>query len=213
IDLMGPTGFNKSLLDPAVPGVKGVGFMGGDILLGGKGNDTLEGKMGDDLIDGDRWLNVQLRAVYNNGTVRLVDSPVDLVDDVFSDPQRLNPGNISIVRSIVQGARGLDTAVFANPLSEYDIRLNANGTLTVTDNGPAAGNPNLGTGTDTLRNIEFLQFSDVTIPAPGAIFRTVPNVVNQSQGAATANITAAGLVVGTVTTAASATIAEGRVIS
>src|SRR6185436_16082683 len=60
-ELMGPTGFNKSLLDPAVPGVKGVGFMGGDILLGGKGNDTLEGKMGDDLIDGDRWLNVQLR--------------------------------------------------------------------------------------------------------------------------------------------------------
>ena len=32
---MGPTGFNKDLNDPAVPGIKGVGFMGGDILLGG----------------------------------------------------------------------------------------------------------------------------------------------------------------------------------
>jgi Ca2+-binding RTX toxin-like protein len=60
--LMGPAGFNKDLNDPAVPGVKGVGFMGGDILLGGKGSDLLEGKKGDDLIDGDLWLNVQLRA-------------------------------------------------------------------------------------------------------------------------------------------------------
>ena len=36
------------------PGIKGVGFMGGDILLGGRGSDLLEGKQGDDLIDGDR---------------------------------------------------------------------------------------------------------------------------------------------------------------
>ena len=91
---MGPTGFNKSLTDPAIPGIKGVGFMGGDILLGGRGSDTLEGKAGDDLIDGDVWLNVQLRAVMNDGTIKLVDDPRDLVDDVFSDPQRLNPGNI-----------------------------------------------------------------------------------------------------------------------
>jgi Ca2+-binding RTX toxin-like protein len=42
--------------------------MGGDILLGGTGSDVLEGKLGDDLIDGDRWLNVQLRAVMNDGT-------------------------------------------------------------------------------------------------------------------------------------------------
>ena len=48
---------------PAIPLVKGVGFMGGNILLGGEGSDQLEGGMGDDLIDGDLWLNVQLRAV------------------------------------------------------------------------------------------------------------------------------------------------------
>src|SRR5262249_60268167 len=95
------TGVKQDPNDPAVQGVKGVGFMGGDILLGGKGNDTLEGKLGDDLIDGDRWMNVQLRAVLNDGTIKLVDNPTALRDDVFSDPQRLNPGNISIVRSIV----------------------------------------------------------------------------------------------------------------
>ncbi len=67
---MGPDGFNKPLNDPAIPGIKGVGFMGGDILLGGGGSDILEGKKGDDLIDGDLWLNVQLRAVMDDGTVQ-----------------------------------------------------------------------------------------------------------------------------------------------
>ena len=73
-------------------------WIGGNLLLGGLGNDTIEGRGGDDLIDGDSWLNVQLRAVLNDGTVKLVDDPRLLVDDVFADPQRLNPGHISIVR-------------------------------------------------------------------------------------------------------------------
>jgi beta-lactam-binding protein with PASTA domain len=226
-ELMGPNGFNKNLLDPAVPGIKGVGFMGGDILLGGRGSDRLEGKAGDDLIDGDVWLNVQLRAVLNDGTVKLVDDPRDLIDDVFADPQRLNPGSITIVRSIVTpvvprpdcGAAvplNCDTAIFTNPLAEYSIVLNANGTLTVTDNGPAAGNPNLGTGIDTLRNIEQLQFSDVTIPAPGAGggVRTVavPNVVGLTQTAATTTLTNADFVT-TSSSANSPTVPIGNVIS
>ena len=128
--LMGPNGFNQPLVGNAIPGVKGEGFMGGEILLGGRGSDLLEGKAGDDLIDGDVWLHAQLRAVLNDGTVKLVDDPRDLIDDVFSDPQRLNPGSISIVRSIVTpvvprpdcGAAhplNCDTAVFANPIAEY----------------------------------------------------------------------------------------------
>src|SRR6185295_12128744 len=82
-------------------------FLGGNLLLGGAGSDVLEGKKGDDLIDGDAYLRVRLRAVMQPLTpggareVRFVDSPVDLVNDVFSDPQRLNPGDISIVRDIV----------------------------------------------------------------------------------------------------------------
>src|SRR5262249_48151528 len=82
IDLM--NAFDPGLLtSPADPlGFKGVGFMGGDILIGGLGSDILEGKAGDDLIDGDVWLNVQLRAVLNDGTIKLVDDPRLLVDDV-----------------------------------------------------------------------------------------------------------------------------------
>src|SRR5262245_37218659 len=98
-------------------------FMGGDILLGGEGSDVLEGRKGNDLIDGDLWLNVQLEATLNDGSKKLVDDPRDLIDDVFSDPQRLNPGNIRIVRTIVTPSavapdcgnanpRNCDTAVF-----------------------------------------------------------------------------------------------------
>jgi beta-lactam-binding protein with PASTA domain len=215
--------FGKSLLDPAIPGIKGVGFLGGNILIGGEGSDTIEGMGGDDLIDGDVWLNVQLEATLNDGTVKLVDGPRALIDDVFSDPQRLNPGNIRIVRSIVTpvvpppdcGAAvplNCDTAVFANPRDEYDITLNANGTVTVFDNPAKAKGLHLSTGTDTLRNIEQLQFSDITIPVPKPL-NTVPGVVGLTQAAATAAIVAADLTVGTVTSATSTTIPIGRVAS
>jgi len=105
-----------------------------------------------------------------------------------------------------------DTAVFANPLAEYSIILNANGSVTVRDDGPAGGNPNPVTGTDTLLNIEQLQFSDVTIPVPAPRF-TVPAVVGLPQATAESNIRAAGLRVGVVTTANSTTIHIGSVIS
>ena len=66
--------------------------------------------------------------------------------------------------------------------------------MTVSDNGPAAAAiPNLVTGTDTLLNIEQLQFSDVTIPDPAATAGssdTVPNVVGLSQADATAALPA-----------------------
>jgi len=223
VTLMGPTGFNKDLNAPAIPLVKGVGFMGGDILLGGKGNDLLEGKQGDDLIDGDRWLNVQLRAVLNDGTIKLVNDPRDLVDDVFSDPQRLNPGNISIVRSIVTPTdtppadcgsatpRNCDTAVFNFPRADYLISID--GPRVIVTHVPArAADAVTSDGTDTLLNIERLQFTDVTIPVPGARV-TIPNVIGLTQAAATTAILNAGAVVGTVTSVNSATIPIGRVVS
>jgi len=161
------TGFGKTLP-----------FIGGNLLIGGTGSDTIEGKGGDDLIDGDVWLNVQLRAVLNNGTVKLVDSARELIDDVFADPQRLNPGNITIVRTIVTPAvppgdcnaaapLNCDTAVFSGPAADYDIIPNGNGTFTVVHTagvGFGVGND----GTDTLRNIERIQFADTIVNLPGS---------------------------------------------
>jgi len=58
-----------------------------------------------------------------------------------------------------------------------------------------------------------LQFADGSIVAPGAQASAVPSVVNLTQAQATAQLTTARLVVGTITTATSATIQAGRVIS
>ena len=107
----------------------------------------------------------------------------------------------------------------------------ANGILTITGWSGSAG----GLGTDdkiifsggTAPDADFLQHIRFDLGggnfAPGALgaggelhpagLATVPNVVNLTQAAATTAINDAGLVVGTVATAASATVAAGSVIS
>ena len=174
--------------------------MGGDILLGGTGSDTLEGKRGDDLIDGDVWLNVQLRAVMNDGTVKLVDSLGELVDDVFADPQRLNPGNITIVKTIVTPAVPAADCGAAAPLQlRHGGVLGPGGRLRhhPERERPASdrdAHPRVrrmrpaSDGTDTLRNIEQLQFatasSSTSANGGGATTVAVPSVVGLTQAAA-----------------------------
>jgi beta-lactam-binding protein with PASTA domain/Ca2+-binding RTX toxin-like protein len=232
--LMGTAGFNKDLNDPAIPLIKGVGFMGGDILLGGTGSDVLEGKKGDDLIDGDRWLNVQLRAVMNPvgaaaPVVKFANSLGELVDDVFADPQRLNPGNITIVKTIVTpvvpaadcnapvGTPKLncDTAVFSFPAADYDVTRD--GPRVIVTHIPATpADAAASDGIDTLLNIEQLLFSDGVIinvaNGGGATNVAVPNVVGLTQAAAIAALTGADFVA-TSTNGNSTTAIVGTVIS
>jgi Ca2+-binding RTX toxin-like protein len=193
-------------------------FAGGNIILGGLGADLLEGRGGNDILDGDRWLNVQLRApnvaTADTSDFVFVNSLDALKTDVFAG--RINPSQITIVRSIVTPATvpaadcnvtpasaqvNCDTAAFSGPLANYSWVVNADGSVTVTDN--------VGTdGVDTLRNIERLQFTDVAVPP----VPTVPAVVNLTQAAALSAITSAGFT-STVTTANSTTVAAGLVIS
>jgi beta-lactam-binding protein with PASTA domain len=214
------TGFGKTLP-----------FNAGNILIGGTGSDVIEGKGGDDLIDGDLWLNVQLRAVMNPvggaaPVVKLANSLAELVDDVFADPQRLDPGNITIVKSIetpvvpradcaAAAPLNCDTAVFTGPRADYDIISNGNGVFTVVHTAGVGGLGVQNDGTDTLRNIERIQFADVTILLPsagGSLTVAVPNVVGLAQATATATLTGADFAV-TSTIANSPTVAIGNVIS
>jgi Fibronectin type III domain len=95
----------------------------------------------------------------------------------------VDPGNLVNVREIVKLATppadcgtaaplNCDTSVYSGPRSQYTITTNAAGVTTVTDTTtvtPAvAGVVAKGDGTDTLFNIEQLQFSDGTIPVPAA---------------------------------------------
>ena len=150
----------------------------GNVLIGGPGSDIIEGRGGNDIIDGDAWLDVQLQAPdpANPGSFKLVDSMLDLADDVFA--RLINPRDIFIARSIKSTGASpadVDTALFCDVASNYTITLNLNGSVRVAhlaDSCPQPVDParaaNVGDGIDTLWNIEQLAFLDVTIPAPQA---------------------------------------------
>src|SRR5207237_4739821 len=71
----------------------------------------------------------------------------------------------------------------------------------------------LSEGTDTLRNIEQLQFSDMTIPVPVFVATAiVPNVIGLIDTAAAAAITAVGLQVGATTGIETTTVPVGTVL-
>jgi hypothetical protein len=83
--------------------------------------------------------------------------------DVFAG--RINPGDITIVRSVVTTgalASDVDTAVFRGARAEYTITANPDGSLRVDHNGGIDG-------VDTLRNIEVLSFTDGPVAAPVVI--------------------------------------------
>ena len=147
----------------------------GDILLGGPGNDTITGRGADDIIDGDRELTARISVRDNFGTeigsTDLMEHPaltgtfgpgslpgMTLEEAVFKGI--VDPGNLVAVREIKTPGpnNDTDTAVFRNPLNTYTITHNANGSITVDNQGGTDG-------VDTLWNIEQLQFSDTTIPA------------------------------------------------
>jgi len=83
--------------------------------------------------------------------------------------------------------------------------------VTVFNNPAKLKGGHLNTGTDTLRNIEQLQFSDITIPTP-KVRNTVPGVLGLTQAAATTLIQQACLRVGTVTSANSTQFKIGTVM-
>ncbi len=157
----------------------------GNIILGGLGNDLIEGRGGNDRIDGDAWLNVQLRAVMNDGTIRLANSLHELKNDVFATPPRLSVNNISFVRSIVVPAvadRGTsDVAVFTGPQSEYTVTRV--GDTVIVDHGAGVD------GRDTLTNIELLRFADGTVPVPPIGTLTLSTTTPVENGTITATVT------------------------
>ena len=142
-------------------------FGSGNIILGGDGSDIIEGFGGDDLIDGDAWLNVRISVRANlDGTgpeIASFDSMVDMVP--FMLDGTYNPGQLQIVREILPGNGGFDTAAFSGNLADYTIITDDGGTaldfgddiVTVIDN--VVGRD----GADRLTHIERVQFADQTV--------------------------------------------------
>ncbi|NOT13936.1 MAG: heme peroxidase [Methylococcaceae bacterium] len=140
-------------------------FSGGNIILGGDGSDIIEGRRGDDIIDGDRWLNARISvrdASDHDVELFSVDSMRDLIPRVLSG--EINPGQLEVVREIlVATGPDFDTAVYSGARANYTVSIAFDGTVTVRDNvGTILGTE----GTDTLHNIERLQFSDQVMVLP-----------------------------------------------
>ncbi|MBA3731787.1 MAG: heme peroxidase, partial [Gammaproteobacteria bacterium] len=153
------TAANIPLIDGLqdVLGAGVTGYDSGNIILSGDGGDLIEGRGGDDIIDGDKWLNVRQEATDINGAVISADSMTGLQARAFAG--QINPGSISIVREILtaDGTGDTDTAAFSGVRANYTIAAGATaGTFIVTDNVGADG-------TDTIRNIERVQFSDEAV--------------------------------------------------
>ncbi len=154
-----------------------VSFDGGNIILGGAGNDTIKGGGGDDIIDGDAWLHVALTSYSAGGQI---------IRSIQYDPNGNGTVQVDANGNLVTGAvhaANVDTAVFNDVFANYgngffgpfilDANFNAvdaEGFLTIKHTGTTAvvgGNPQglagVDDGTDRIRNIERLQFSDVTV--------------------------------------------------
>ncbi|EMY36031.1 heme peroxidase, partial [Arthrobacter crystallopoietes BAB-32] len=172
----------------------------GNILLGGGGSDTLEGRGADDILDGDKYLSVRLsvRTDRNDPATEigsatsltkpyLANSSETIQQAVFAG--KVDPGNVVIVREILDGGRPDDTdvAVFSDIEANYTVTTTPAGaaigapgsvtTVTHNDGGvPGDDGAVTGDGTDILRNIEKLVFADTQAPAaPTAITATGAN--------------------------------------
>ena len=156
-------------------------FTGGNIIMGGAGSDLIEGRGGDDIIDGDAYVNVRIsvRDAANSAVeLESVDTMAGVQARVLAGT--IKPGQLRIVREVLTPGNGtaVDTAVFTGAAADY--------TVTTTPLGAALGSSGSTTtvvhdgagidGTDTLRNIERLQFSDTVAPGtPTAVAAVAGN--------------------------------------
>ncbi len=162
-------------------------FSSGNIILGGAGSDLIEGRGGHDIIDGDAQLHVAIGVDRNNdGDFDDLNERANWMSEI--EPEMLsgalNPGQLGIVREILTLAANsdIDTAVYTGVRADYSIEgestaegisdQDGDGFIRVMHlarDGAGAVVPGLFgvDGIDLVRNIERLQFSDLTLDFGG----------------------------------------------
>ena len=185
LDALVPLTERRILPPDPLTGEAQFGWTGGEIILGGAGSDLITGEGGDDIVDGDSALAVALQV-----GATLFPGMQDLSADVFAG--LINPGDISISRVISDhDALDADTdiVVFTGNRGDYTIESDLSGVIADVDGAVSDGMPDgyirvtdnrdlpfnltadlLGNeGTDLVRNVERLQFSDVTVVIPAGV--------------------------------------------
>ena len=109
------------------------------------------------------------RYLYNNNPASLIENAVGGTgNDIITGNTANNKLTGGAGNDTLDGVSGTDTAVYSGASSSYQVTQNADGSWKVVD--LRAGSPD---GTDTLKNIDFLQFSNTTV----AVGTSLPPVV------------------------------------
>ncbi|MCR5879488.1 calcium-binding protein [Phenylobacterium sp. J367] len=147
-------------VDLAITGAQDVGgglgsdtFVSVEELFGSEHGDTLRGDGAANYIDGQEGADSLVGRAGDD--VLLGEDGDDTLDGGAGDDE-------------IRGEDGADTAVFSGARADYLISANSDGSIIVTDQ--RANSPD---GTDTLWQVEFLKFSDLTLTASdvgGALF-------------------------------------------
>jgi Ca2+-binding RTX toxin-like protein len=201
-----------------------VGSSGNNLIDGGAGADVMAGAGGDDtyVVD-DAGDGVIEAAGQGVDTVRssvsyalaadvenLVLSGMGDIDGAGNGLSNAITGNSGANRvqggaghDVLDGGAGQDTAIFSGTRSDYAFTRNTDGSLVVADSVADRD------GTDTLRNFEFVRFSDGTIalPSEAPAAPIVQGLTAVGEGAApftlVATVQAPGFAAGDVTYALS----------
>ncbi len=112
--------------------------------------------------------NIANALLYNNNVASLIENAIGGAgNDTLFGNSAANMLTGGRGNDVIDGRGGTDTAVYSGLRTNYSWVQNGDGTWKVTD--LRSGSPD---GVDTLKNIENLKFSDVTVALSGA---TVPN--------------------------------------
>ena len=138
-----------------------IGGVGADILDGDAGNDLIEGGLGTDTLLGDAG-NDRLFGGGGDDNISAGDGDDEIVGGLGND--------------VIDGGAGTDTVVLEGARAQYVVQEAGDGFAFV---GPG--------GTDTVFNVEFVQFADVTVPIasindPSFVGTPLPSIDGATEG-------------------------------
>jgi Ca2+-binding RTX toxin-like protein len=196
-----------------------IGSTGNNTLRGGNGDDTLDGGTGNDRLEGGGGTNTARYSGFSAATVDLskADAPQDtggfgtdtLIEianleggfgtDTFTGNDEANRLAGNGGNDTLDGGAGQDTAVFSGAGADYTITNNPDGTVTIADSQGAQRD-----GTDTLKDVRLVKFSDQTIALTNA---------NPSNIFLSSSIVSEGLAVGATVATLSGSDSDGDALT
>lgn len=129
-------------------------------------------------------MRISVRDAAGTSELKTVDTMAGVQAEVLAGT--VNPGQLRMVREILTPANGtaVDTAVFSGASSEYTI-TGSGASVTVAHTAGTGLD-----GTDTVRNVELLQFTDRTVSTtpPASTAPAAPTAVTAVAGDASATV-------------------------